>query len=124
MQTVNPVDGAVLGQNFVFARLGPILPQAWLNAPVGSPGQFKSGGVLMSAASEPFGDLGHVYPLRNRAQGEGDLLAVDPETGGEGMALCHHMAGIGCPYGRNVTGRHGMPSDGDDVAARGDDLSD
>jgi hypothetical protein len=40
------------------------------------------------------------------------------------MALCQDMAGIGCPDRRNVAGGHGMPSDGDEVVARGDDLGD
>lgn len=34
----------------------------------------------MSAAAKPFSDLGHVEPVRSRAQGKGDLPAVDPET--------------------------------------------
>jgi transposase len=38
-----------------------------VNAPVGRPGQVKAGGVPMAAAPEPFGDLGHVEPVRSRA---------------------------------------------------------
>jgi hypothetical protein len=76
----------------------------------------------MSAASELLGDLGHVESVWSRAQGKGDLLTVDPKTGGEGVALCQDMAGIGGLGRRDIAGWHGMPSHRDEVAARGDDL--
>ena len=87
-------------------------------------GTLKPGRVRMPAAAELFGDLGHVESVRSRAQGKGDLLAVDPETGGEGVALGQDMAGIGGPDRGDVAGGHGMPGNGDEVAARGDGLGD
>jgi hypothetical protein len=85
------------------------------NRPGARPGPLKPGRVPVPAAAELRGDLGYVESVSSRAQGNGDLLAVDPETGGEGVALGQQMADIGGPDRRDAAGRHGVPGDGDEV---------